>query len=114
MQQSHSYDRNGNMTHLYRLSDLEVEDMEIAHSGNQMSYIRDWATLYPDEYPGYYGVFTDYSNSYSAQYAYNKNGAMTTDPYKGARYTYNALGMPKQIRVQAILGTIDYTYSATG
>ncbi|GAB6013583.1 hypothetical protein, partial [Viscerimonas tarda] len=110
----YTYDKNGNMIHLYRLSDLEVEDMVINHNGNQMSHIADWPTLYPDEYPDYYAVFTDYSNDENARYGYNKNGAMTGDPYKGSTYSYNALGMPRKITVPAILGTIDYKYSATG
>jgi hypothetical protein len=42
------------------------------------------------------------------------NGAMMSDPYKGAQYSYNDLGMPIQTTVPAIMGTIKYKYLATG
>jgi RHS repeat-associated protein len=65
-----------------------------------------------DLYPDYYSSFVSYSDG--SAYAYNANGAMTSDPDKGARYAYNLFGMPSQVKVPAILGTIDYKYSATG
>jgi RHS repeat-associated protein len=75
----------------------------------------NWRAQYPHEYDDNFDDwFVDYSHNTNAQFAYNANGAMTTDPYKGAQYSYNDLGMPRQVQVPAILGTVNYTYMATG
>jgi RHS repeat-associated protein len=113
---SYSYDRNGNITALTRYGglSLELEKLEISHNGNQMARITDQVLLYPSTYADYTSGFVSYSRNSANRYAYNPNGSMTHDPDKGADYSYNILGMASQVSVPAILGTIDYKYSATG
>ncbi|MBP1618714.1 MAG: hypothetical protein H6Q14_2541 [Bacteroidetes bacterium] len=108
---SYSYDGNGNITALSRYDDLSLEKLEISHNGNQMAKIADQVSLYPDSYSDYTSGFVSYSDS---SYAYNANGSMSYDPDKGVNYAYDALGMPSQVNVPAILGTIGYKYSAMG
>jgi RHS repeat-associated protein len=39
---------------------------------------------------------------------------LSRDPYKGATFTYDELGYPKQVSVGAIDGTVDYHYTSSG
>ncbi len=110
----YNYDKNGNMNYLFRLEDLNLENISIGYNGNQIKNITtNWITEYPDEHPCHSDNFTDYSQGVG-DYVYDRNGAMTEDPYKGAKYSYNTLGMLTQVDVSAILGTINYVYSSTG
>jgi RHS repeat-associated protein len=111
---SYSYDRNGNIKALSCYDDLSLEKLEISHNGNQMAKIADQLSLYPSSYADYTSGFVSYSHNSANRYTYNSNGSMTHDPDKGADYSYNILGMPSQVSVPAILGTIGYKYSATG
>ena len=103
----YSYDKNGNMASLYRIEDLNVEDLKITNNGNQLSYVTDMAD---DDR----SAFNNYSNVTNPLFKYNSNGAMTKDPYKGMEVTYDYLGMPLGVRVPAVKGSIEYMYSATG
>jgi hypothetical protein len=109
----YDYDKQGNMTRLTLIEEMSIEDLEAEYSGNQRLRIND-LTAENYGWTEYYPLFDDYSNDPDAQYTYNTNGSMTHDPYKGAYYRYNALGMPLRDSIPAILGRIDYTYSATG
>jgi RHS repeat-associated protein len=116
----YSYDRNGNITHIWRIEDLALEDFSIWYCGNQRTsmgagYIDDEREeTYGDL--GYYDAFTGNNRSSSANpgFAYDANGAMTQDACKGFTMGYNTLGMPMAVNVPAILGTINYKYLATG
>jgi RHS repeat-associated protein len=114
----YSFDKNGNMTKLWRIEDLALEDVSSQYNGNLLSkrysdYFEDeWENTYGD----YYDVYTDYTHGdrQNAQMTYNKNGALTSDPYRGVNYGYNTLGMPRYVTVPAVNGSIRYCYSAIG
>ena len=109
----YSYDKNGNVTKTHQVENGDLDERRITHNGNQM-YFMTYPSIDECDDQGYGQDITDYSQGSDIYYMYNKNGSLIKDPYKGAEYSYNSLGMPKQIKVPAILGTINYAYSATG
>jgi hypothetical protein len=111
---SYTYDKQGNIKYLSLTEDVEKLSLSMTYSGNQLQRINDWTAADPDGEPDYYSMFTDYSNTPNAQYTYNKNDAMTSDPYKSAQFSYSDWGILRQVSVPAIDGTVDYKYSATG
>ena len=50
----------------------------------------------------------------TAQYAYDANGNMSSDPYKGMNVAYNFLNLPSQMSFSSGTKTIDVLYDATG
>ena len=50
----------------------------------------------------------------TAQFAYDANGNMTSDPYKGMTVLYNFLNLPRQMSFSSGTKTIDVLYTASG
>ena len=123
---SYQYDRNGNITGMFRAEDLTAEKLTIGYEGNRRDKITyltdDGFSSYMDEMytetccGDYTNGFIDYShgNGITGSFAYNKNGSLSFDPAKNAEYHYNVLRMPKTVKVPAINGTITYNYNAAG
>jgi RHS repeat-associated protein len=94
------------------LSVSDSTDATYAYNGNRLKKISD---VTYDKYSWVcYSLFDDYSTDPNAQYTYNANGAMTSDPYKGVQYSYDVLGMPLKTDITAINGSVRYVYSAAG
>ena len=116
----YSYDKNGNPLQIQREafnapdnSCEYVDYMSLIYNGNQVKTVRDGGY----EFLGSNGYdFKDYSGGADVQYAFDANGSMTHDPYKGTTISYGHLNLPKSIRVDNPIskGTIDYVYSFTG
>jgi YD repeat-containing protein len=106
----YEYDRNGNITSLFRQENYGGVALSVDYNGNQMLRVTDLVEDDPDYYGNSYMIygsnFDDYSTDPNAQYTYNANGAMTSDPYKGVQYSYDALGMPLKTDITAINGSV--------
>lgn len=108
----YSYDKSGNINYLSRKNDLSyIDDLSFTYNGNRL--IKTTEIDYDGMLTTGSYDFKDYSQGLG-EYLYNRNGAMIADFYRGAEITYNPIGMPQRVSVPNILGTIDYTYSATG
>lgn len=123
---SYGYDKNSNIEQLFRIEDLSAEVLTFSLNGNRRSkaaYVTDeeYANGYEPDFitdnccPPYNNSFTDYTHGNTdVSFTYDPNGALTSDPYKGCTIAYHPTGMPSEVAVSAINGTIQYQYSASG
>ena len=124
-----AYDKNGNITTLQRAGRVAefpnlanntgfgvMDDLSYSYESNtnKLAKVTDNAAL--DHY-GFKDDAVNQAADYSADYAYDANGNMTSDTNKGiTKITYNHLNLPKEITIAngADTGTITYTYDAVG
>jgi RHS repeat-associated protein len=114
------YDKMGNITGLQRsiptlydpnffytgASQGLIDDLELSYTGNQLRSVAD----YGDKSAG----FVKLPHKSAAEYAYNKNGAMTKDLNTGiSQIQYNVLNLPRQIDFDDMHRTA-YVYDASG
>lgn len=113
--ESLGYDKNGNITNLNRLGNLDVNattfgtmdnlvyTYDNANTGNQLIKVEDTGST---------EGFKNGINS-PVEYTYDNNGNMLTDLNKGiAGITYNYLNLPTQVTIGG--ANINYVYDATG
>ena len=124
-----AYDKNGNITTLQRAGRVAefpnlaantgfgvMDDLSYSYESNtnKLAKVTDNAAL--DHY-GFKDDAVNQATDYSADYAYDANGNMTSDTNKGiTKIAYNHLNLPKEITIAngADTGTITYTYDAVG
>ncbi|AOW20774.1 hypothetical protein LPB138_08830 [Urechidicola croceus] len=111
-----NYDKNGNITSLYRNSQapgVGQDDLRYFYEGNQLMKVDEMATSANYRNEG----FKNGTNS-GNDYAYDTNGNMIQDLNKGIQngaITYNHLNLPEQIIFNNDINTrINYLYTATG
>ncbi len=116
---TYSYDKMGNMKTLTRnglkavSSWGPVDNLTMTYTGNQLIKVED--AIANISVSGSMD-FKNYSNV-SAEYSYNKNGAMTKDLNKGiSDIQYNTLNLPRQMDIKSPVAEArnEYTYTATG
>ncbi len=90
-----------------------VNNMRLHYVGNQLQNIENTA---PKILKSGFPHFFSYSTSAEDRYDYNQNGAMTIDPDKKVRISYNYLNLPKEVIIDNASAKAQnyYTYSATG
>ncbi len=113
---SYSYDQHGNIKTLKRNGEVPqgvVNNMRLHYVGNQLQNIENTA---PKILKNGFPHFFSYSTSAEDKYDYNQNGAMTIDPDKKVRISYNYLNLPKEVIIDNASAKAKnyYTYSATG
>ncbi|MBC9795856.1 DUF6443 domain-containing protein [Sinomicrobium weinanense] len=113
-----NYDKNGNITSLYRNSQAPGEAMDdiryvynAGNIGNKLLKVTETATsIYKDD------GFKDGANT-NNEYTYDPNGNLKTDANKGITgITYNYLNLPTKVTVNnpEHTGNIQYIYGADG
>jgi RHS repeat-associated protein len=101
-----SYDKNGNILTLGRLSNGEiVDELYYRYAGNRLMNVRD-ASGHPFGYDNTGALMAD-------RYAYDANGNMTKDLNRGiSDVSYNFLNLPRQVTRGG--QTVKYVYSVSG
>ncbi len=110
------YDKNGNITHLFRnggldsesnyVDALQIDDLDYAYTNNQLQSVSD-ATGSPQ------GFKDGASNQ--IEYHYDLNGNMDRDDNKGiVSIKYNHLNLPTEIVFTGNVSKINYLYDAVG
>jgi len=106
-----SYDKNGNIVDLVRVSQSNADDMDdlrYTYSGNQLLSVQENSTSTTYKTTG----FKD-GNTVGDDYDYDPNGNMTKDLNKDiTNISYNHLNLPTQVTF--VTGNISYIYDATG
>ena len=114
---SYDYDKNGNITSLFRYLmgiNNPYYDLRLNYGGsNQLKFVTDigGSILSNTAHD-----FKDYSSGVD-EYAYNANGSMTKDLNKGiSEIAYNVLNLPLKIDIKSPVAEArnEYTYSADG
>ncbi len=117
---SYSYDKMGNIKTIVRNGLTAaatygvIDNLSFGYTGNQLLYITDAG---PNVGLATSADFKDYSKVTTAEYVFNKNGAMTKDLNKGiSDIQYNSLNLPKQMDIKSPVAEArnEYTYTATG
>ncbi len=104
-----SYDANGNIKALKRNGLLSnssyglMDDLSYSYSGNNLMNVTDAAPL-----QGY----NDFKPMGGANYVYDINGNLTTDPSKNLTITYNHLDLP--VTINGTGGTMQLVYDGVG
>ncbi len=91
-----------------------IDNLTFGYTGNQLLYITDAG---PNVNLGTSADFKDYSKVTTAEYTFNKNGAMTKDLNKGiSSVAYNSLNLPLTMDIKSPVAEArnEYTYTATG
>ena len=107
-----SYDRNGNITDLYRFDENDLVDvLDFTYNGNKITSISDYAANYIPS------VNTKhYRNLLNAQteFEYDRNGNMIKDLDRNiCKIRYNVLNLPDIIQFRNG-NQIAHTYDASG
>ena len=120
-QTSYSYDKMGNIKTIQRygvtaqgVNDKIIDNLTLDYTGNQLNYITDAG---PNVSLSASADFKDYSKVTTAEYTFNKNGAMTKDLNKGIQgILYNSLNLPQEMVISHVTARDKnyYTYTATG
>ncbi|QIK53390.1 RHS repeat-associated core domain-containing protein [Dysgonomonas sp. HDW5B] len=120
-QTSYSYDKMGNIKTIQRygvtaqgVNDKIIDNLTLDYTGNQLNYITDTG---PNVSLSASADFKDYSKVTTAEYTFNKNGAMTKDLNKGIQgILYNSLNLPQEMVISHVTARAKnyYTYTATG
>jgi hypothetical protein len=121
-----TYDERGNILTLYRTgkykaagqscwTDAVTDQLAYTYQTgyNRLQKISDSAPAASKPY----GWHNHKSAPSTAQYAYDANGNLTADPYKGMAVAYNFLNLPRQMLWTDAGGaekTVDIVYDATG
>ncbi len=124
-----TYDKMGNITSIKRdgLTGQDtygaIDDLTFGYTGNQLLYIADMGASVSLSASA---DFKEYSKVTTAEYAFNRNGAMTKDLNKGIvsregtnlrdGISYNALNLPVEMVINndEVKAKNYYTYTATG
>lgn len=115
-----TYDKMGNIITILRegltatATYGTIDNLTFGYTGNQLNYITD-AGLNVNL--GTSADFKDYSKVTTAEYTFNKNGAMTKDLNKGiSSVAYNSLNLPLTMDIKSPVAEArnEYTYTATG
>lgn len=109
-----NYDKNGNITSLKRMGNLDhpnfvinIDDLSYTYNGNRLMRVND-ATNNPEGFKD-----NGYGNTYN-DYAYDANGNMTQDANKKiTNIVYNHLNLPTEI-LFSDGNKIAYIYNAAG
>lgn len=118
--ESLTYDKMGNIKTILRegltatATYGTIDNLTFGYTGNQLLYITDAG---PNVNLGPSADFKDYSKVTTAEYAFNKNGAMTKDLNKGiSSVVYNSLNLPQTMDIKSPVAEAqnEYTYTATG
>jgi RHS repeat-associated protein len=116
----YNYDRNGNIKRLVRKMPnstntrfgTTMDNLKYTYNGNQLLAVKD----YISNANGLEG-FND-GNTTGNDYLYDANGNMVVDKNKNiTEITYNHLNLPETVSINdggVQVGTISYTYDATG
>ena len=120
-QTAYSYDKMGNIKTIQRygvtaqgVNDKIIDNLTLDYTGNQLNYITDAG---PNVSLSASADFKDYSKVATAEYTFNKNGAMTKDLNKGiSSVAYNSLNLPLTMDIKSPVAEArnEYTYTATG
>ncbi|WP_255493303.1 DUF6443 domain-containing protein [Dysgonomonas sp. HDW5B] len=120
-QTSYSYDKMGNIKTIQRygvtaqgVNDKIIDNLTLDYTGNQLNCITDTG---PNVSLSASADFKDYSKVTTAEYTFNKNGAMTKDLNKGIQgILYNSLNLPQEMVISHVTARAKnyYTYTATG
>jgi RHS repeat-associated protein len=111
------YDVNGNIMALKRNALLSgtvsaIDNLTYTYDANNPNQLKHMVDGTGANYTGY--GFRNLTGS-TGDYAYDDNGNLVTDPYKGLSLTYNVLNRADVITVTTGTGKyIAYTYSADG
>ena len=115
-----TYDKMGNIITILRegltatATYGTIDNLTFGYTGNQLLYITDAG---PNVNLGTSADFKDYSKVTTAEYTFNKNGAMTKDLNKGiSSVAYNSLNLPLTMDIKSPVAEArnEYTYTATG
>ncbi|QIK55243.1 RHS repeat-associated core domain-containing protein [Dysgonomonas sp. HDW5B] len=124
-----TYDKMGNITSIKRdgLTGQDtygvIDDLTFGYTGNQLLYIADTGASVSLSASA---DFKEYSKVTTAEYTFNRNGAMTKDLNKGIvsregtnlrdGISYNALNLPVEMVINndEVKAKNYYTYTATG
>lgn len=115
-----TYDKMGNIITILRegltatATYGTIDNLTFGYTGNQLNYITDAG---PNVNLGTSADFKDYSKVTTAEYTFNKNGAMTKDLNKGiSSVAYNSLNLPLTMDIKSPVAEArnEYTYTATG
>ncbi|MBK7939720.1 MAG: hypothetical protein IPJ82_22700 [Lewinellaceae bacterium] len=116
-----TYDARGNILTLDRYGRTpfgacftvsQIDNLSYAYnaSTNTLKKISDSAPITTKQY----GWHNTTGAPASAQFSYDANGNMTSDPYKGMSVSYNFLNLPSQMSFSSGTKTIDVLYTASG
>ncbi|TFD95039.1 hypothetical protein E2605_14570 [Dysgonomonas capnocytophagoides] len=118
---TYTYDSHGNVKTLTReglttagtYGTIDNLTFNYDGTGNQLKYITDAG---PNVALSTSSDFKDFSKVTTAEYTYNKNGAMTNDLNKGQTVSFNSLNLPQEMLINnaTAKGKNYYIYTASG
>ncbi|MGY3215089.1 DUF6443 domain-containing protein [Mucilaginibacter sp. HD30] len=111
-----AYDVNGNITALKRNALLSgtvsaIDNLTYTYDSNNPNRLKHMTDGTGANYTGY--GFRNLTGS-TGDYAYDDNGNIKTDPYKGLGFTYNVLNRADTIKLTGTNKFLVYTYSSDG